>query len=1134
CIHIEKNAPPTGGHVFSPIWTIFKLVRHINTTNVLINFHDDWAKIVTSRVFTRFLYSHIRKTAPPTGNHVFQWTGTTFELNQHIIKTNILTNFELDRDLIGTKLLTKFHADLTINVASRVFTNKCKQTDGRRTKTGHKSSPEQSANVKLQLQHCIIRNLTPPQRLEIIKLLTNKDLGYHDVTMTPGCHLLEPPNGVLEMRWNVGRKNRQRVYSCIDNVVRLRVYTCIDTVVRQRINSCIDTVLVRQRSDRGQTEVRQTRQSFYTCIDNLLDTEVRLRSDRSDRSDLGFTPASTHQTDHTCIDISDRTEVRQRGLQLMHRHCIRQRSDRSQTEVRQRSDREFIHSDRGQTEVRQIRQRSDRGQTEVRQRSDRGFIHSDRGQTEVRLRSDRSDRSDRGQTDVRQRLKDVRQRGLHLHIHCIRLKSDRGVNTCINTELRLRSNRGQTEVRQRVNICIDTEVKQRTLKSNRGQTEVRQRLYICIDTSNRGFTSAQTLQSNIGQIEEGLKKHTHYSQTEVKQRVNSCIDTLHRHCIKQKVYICIDTPVKQRRVYTCTDTAAEGLKKHTHCNNIRTNLLTKFHEDRKINVAFRVLTKKNAPPPGSHVFQPTGITFEHVQDIIGLNLLTKFHEDRTVNVASRVLTRFYNSHIRKNAPPLGSHFFQANIIILELIQDIIETNLLTKFHEDWTLNVASREKCPAPCGHVFKATKTIFELIQDIIGTNLLTKFHDDRKINVTSRPRPRGGHVFQPTGIIFELIQDIIRMNLLTKFHEDRTINVASQVLTRLKNAPPLGCHVFHANITIFQVIQDIIETNLLTKFHEDWTLNVASREKCPASCGHVFKATKIIFELIQDIIGTNLLTKFHEDRTINVASRVKNAPPLGGHVFHANTNLLTIFHQDWTINVASRVLTRKNAPPTSGHVFQPTGIIFEFIQDIIGMNLLTTKNAPPLCSHFIQAKVTIVKHIQDISGTNPLSKFHDDQKINVASRVLTRFYYSHIRKNATPPGGHIFQPTGIIFELFYEDQTINVASRVFTRFYYSHIRKNAPPLGSHVFQANVIIFELIQDIIETNLLTKFHEDWTINVAYRELTRQILTPHNAQRTKDDGQKTLCSAVTVAATDPQRQMRKKKQMTDEEDTTTRL
>ncbi|KAH3715352.1 hypothetical protein DPMN_058059 [Dreissena polymorpha] len=77
-IHIVKNAPPTGGNVFSPIWIIFELGQEINKTNILTNFHDDWAKIVTSRVFTR-------KTALPTGGHVFQQTGTTFELNQHII-----------------------------------------------------------------------------------------------------------------------------------------------------------------------------------------------------------------------------------------------------------------------------------------------------------------------------------------------------------------------------------------------------------------------------------------------------------------------------------------------------------------------------------------------------------------------------------------------------------------------------------------------------------------------------------------------------------------------------------------------------------------------------------------------------------------------------------------------------------------------------------------------------------------------------------------------------------------------------------------------------------------------------------------------------------------------------------------
>ncbi|KAH3884768.1 hypothetical protein DPMN_008754 [Dreissena polymorpha] len=81
-IHIEKKALPTGSHVFSPIPTIFKLVRDINKTNVLTNFHDDWANIVISRVFTRENCHniHIEKT----GGHVFSQISTIFELVRDI------------------------------------------------------------------------------------------------------------------------------------------------------------------------------------------------------------------------------------------------------------------------------------------------------------------------------------------------------------------------------------------------------------------------------------------------------------------------------------------------------------------------------------------------------------------------------------------------------------------------------------------------------------------------------------------------------------------------------------------------------------------------------------------------------------------------------------------------------------------------------------------------------------------------------------------------------------------------------------------------------------------------------------------------------------------------------------------
>ncbi|KAH3693649.1 hypothetical protein DPMN_081088 [Dreissena polymorpha] len=227
-------------------------------------------------------------------------------------------------------------------------------------------------------------------------------------------------------------------------------------------------------------------------------------------------------------------------------------------------------------------------------------------------------------------------------------------------------------------------------------------------------------------------------------------------------------------------------------------------------------------------------------------------------------------------------------------------------------------------------------------------------------------------------------------------------------------------------------------------------------------------------DVNQTNLLTKFHEDWTIKVASRVLTRL----YYSHVRKNAPPLFHDDRKINVTSRVLTGKMPRPSGAHVFQPTVIIFELVQDIIGMNLLTEKNAPPLGSHF-----------------------HEDRKINVASRMLTR-------KNAPPPGGHVFQPTDIIFELvqdiigmnllikFHEDLTINVVSRVVAP--HRSSREKCPPLGSHVFQANVTIFQLIQDIIETNLLTKFHEDRTINVASRELTRQMLTAHDGRRTKGD------------------------------------
>ncbi|KAH3897900.1 hypothetical protein DPMN_022096 [Dreissena polymorpha] len=299
--------------------------------------------------------------------------------------------------------------------------------------------------------------------------------------------------------------------------------------------------------------------------------------------------------------------------------------------------------------------------------------------------------------------------------------------------------------------------------------------------------------------------------------------------------------------------------------------------------------------------------FELKRGIIRKNLLTKFHEDRTRNVASRV----------KTAPLAGGHVFQRTKTTFELNQDIIKTTILTNF-----------------------------ELNRDIIKTNLLTKFHVYRTRNVASRvftrksAPPTGGHVFQRTGTTFDLNQDIIKTNiltnfelnrsiigtnLLTKFHEDRTRNVASRVFTR-KIAPPTGGHVFQQTGTIFQLNQDIIKTNILTnfkldrdfivtnpltKFHEDRLRNVASRvftnksKNVMPTGGHGFQATETIFKLVQDIIGKNILNKLH-DWTIHVASKPstrKKGPAPWWACFSSNQN----HFQNLTINVSSSVLTRQ-----------------------------------------------------------------------------------------------------------------------------------------------------------------------------------------------------------------------------------
>ncbi|KAH3733483.1 hypothetical protein DPMN_039911 [Dreissena polymorpha] len=133
---------------------------------------------------------------------------------------------------------------------------------------------------------------------------------------------------------------------------------------------------------------------------------------------------------------------------------------------------------------------------------------------------------------------------------------------------------------------------------------------------------------------------------------------------------------------------------------------------------------------------------------------------------------------------------------------------------------------------------------------------------------------------------------------------------------------------------------------------------------------------------------------------------------------------------------------------------------------------------------------------------------------RVLTRFCFSHIKKNDQPLGGHAFQQT-----------SINVTFRVLTRKMLQtprgHFLKKQNHFRTHAgypwhkflkefhkdrkinvgsrkcFYLSGTIFKHVQDIGK-NLLIKFHEDQTTDVVSSVLTSQTLMQHAALRTNSD------------------------------------
>ncbi|KAH3887411.1 hypothetical protein DPMN_011428 [Dreissena polymorpha] len=267
------------------------------------------------------------------------------------------------------------------------------------------------------------------------------------------------------------------------------------------------------------------------------------------------------------------------------------------------------------------------------------------------------------------------------------------------------------------------------------------------------------------------------------------------------------------------------------------------------------------------------------------------------------------------------------------------------------------------------------------------------------------------------------------------------------------------------------IRETATTTGFHEYWTLNVASRV-----------LTSVTFRVLTKFHYSCISGHFHEDWTINVIYR-ENAPPPGIYrkinvasrvnkdlnIF--GTNVLAKFHEEQAINVGSR---EKFLGPCFFNQQEPF------------LNILTRQILTP----------------QDAQRT---SDKRQSQKLTMST--LCSELIKPYNVNCPAADGHVFQQTGTIFELSpaiirtnktaphpgsHEYWTINVTSIVLTGFFTSF---------------DMASFKLDQDIIGTNLWTKFHEYQTKNVASRVLTLfegKMLMTDDAKWTKSDPKSSPC------------------------------
>ncbi|KAH3774272.1 hypothetical protein DPMN_175648 [Dreissena polymorpha] len=225
----------------------------------------------------------------------------------------------------------------------------------------------------------------------------------------------------------------------------------------------------------------------------------------------------------------------------------------------------------------------------------------------------------------------------------------------------------------------------------------------------------------------------------------------------------------------------------------------------------------NKWPHGGNVFQQTGIIFELVQDIIKTNLLTKFNEDTTIYVASTVFTwQIFMTH---NGRQTIDKRLRQNCQKIRK-QDGSEACLLYKY----------TEKDP-PGGHVMMIIIMNVDDGDNDRSADAYNAYDDDDAYDANAAADYDNDDD-----------NDMMKNETIRRYtsfaasdnDDDRKDKIDRDLTGNIKL--PTGGHVFQQTRNIFRVGTDIIRTHVLTKFHEDWTIHASSKKSSPPPGDDVF----------------------------------------------------------------------------------------------------------------------------------------------------------------------------------------------------------------------------------------------------------------------------------------------------------